>query len=934
MALELRILGPLEIVRDGEQLRLEGRLRRSLVALLVLHAGEAVSSDRLIEELWPDTTQGARARLQVYVSQLRRALGPEARALETRPNGYTLVVEPDAVDASRFERLVAVGREALSAGEPERAAAALEEALDLWRGPALADLAYESFAQAEATRLEELRLAAIEDRIEAELVLGRHAELVAELERLVAEHPLRERMRGQLMLALYRCGRQADALAAFHEARRVLDEELGLEAGPELKELQRAILRHDPALRVEAPELRARRHLPAPPTALVGRRRELDELSALLRGGTTRLLTLTGPGGAGKTRLALQVAHDLADAFADGVYFVDLSQLRDGTLVPSQIARALDLEEHRDRPMSATLQGHLYGRRLLLLLDNFEVVDEAAPLLGELLAAAPGLGLLLTSRTPLRLSAEHEYRVPPLPPDDAAQLFVARARAVAPGFRRPSEESAEVAEICRRLDCLPLAIELAAARTRELAPGEMLALLPSSLELASSGARDLPARQQTLRATIDWSYELLAREERELFARLAVFSGGCTRAAVEEVCAAGRGALAALVAKSLLRERPGPGGEPRYLMLETVREYALERLAATGEGELLRERHARHLLTLAERLEEEALAGAELRSRLDRLSAEHDNVRAALAWCLDRGAAELGLRLAGALGRFWAVRGYLREGQRWLERALQQPAEPGPARVKALQGAIRLEGHLGDYAKFDALAQESLALCRSLGDRRGEAWSLDRLATVSMFEGDHDRGMSLLEQSASISRELGDQRGLALSLTSMGYFALGQGDSERAIHLSEQACALYETLGEQDSMLAPLLNLGLAQLSDGRHPEAHVVFRRSLERARQLGYTDGIVYCLEALAAVLATNDPQRATTLLGAAEAAADANGLRLEPLERELHDRTVESLQIALGEDAFAAVHAAGRGLELHQAVELALATGAETATPAHPS
>ncbi|HET9244114.1 MAG TPA: BTAD domain-containing putative transcriptional regulator [Gaiella sp.] len=933
MALELRILGPLEILRDGQTVRLEGRLRRSLVALLVLHARETVSSDRLIEELWPGNDRGGRARLQVYVSQLRRALGPDARALETRPNGYALAVEPDALDASRFERLVAVGREALSAGEPERAAAALVEALALWRGPALADLVYESFAQAEAARLEELRLAAVEDRIDAELALGRHGELVAELERLVAEHPLRERLRGQLMLALYRSGRQADALAAFHETRRHLDEELGLEPGPELKDLQRAILRHDPVLRVEAPELRARRHLPAPPTSLVGRERELEELGALVRSESARLLTLTGAGGSGKTRLALQVAHDLADAFADGVYFVDLSQLRDSTLVPPQIARALDLEEHRDRPMGETLQAYLRGRRLLLLLDNFELVDEAAPFLGELLAAAPGLGLLVTSRTPLRLSAEHEYRVPPLPPDDAARLFVARARAVAPGFRRPSEEAAEVAEICLRLDCLPLAIELAAARTRELAPAEMLALLPSSLELASGGARDLPARQQTLRATIDWSYELLMPEERELFARLAVFRGGCTSAAVEEVCLVGRDALASLVAKSLLRERPGPGGEPRYLMLETVREYALERLAASGEGELLRERHARHLLALAERLEEEVVAGAELGPRLDRLSAEHENARAALAWCHDTGAMELELRLAGALARFWAVRGYLREGRRWLEHALQQPAPPGPARSKALAGAIRLEGHLGDYAKFKALAQERLALCRSLGDRHGEAWALDRLATAWLFEGELDRGMSLYKQSAAISRELGDGRGLAVSLTSMGYQALVEGDHERAIGLSEQALALYETLGQQEEMLAPLLNLGLAVLSEGRHREAHDVFRRGLELAQNLGYTDIIVYCLEAHAAVLAPDEPRKATTLLGAAEAAAEANGLRLEPLERELHERTVESVRVGLGADTFGAVHAAGRGLELHQAVELALGTEVETA-PARPS
>jgi tetratricopeptide (TPR) repeat protein len=369
-------------------------------------------------------------------------------------------------------------------------------------------------------------------------------------------------------------------------------------------------------------------------------------------------------------------------------------------------------------------------------------------------------------------------------------------------------------------------------------------------------------------------------------------------------------------------------------MLDTVREYAHEHLEASGEGELLRERHARRLLRLAERFEEEVLAGAELRSRLDQLSAELDNLRAALAWRLDTGAAELGLRLAGALARFWAVRGYLREGDSWLEHVLQRPTPPGPARVKALAGAIRLKGHLGDYATFKALAEEHLALCRSLDDRQGEAWALDRLATATIFEGELEHGLALYEQSASISRKLGDDRGLAVSLTSMGYQALVQGDHERAIHLSEQAFALYETLGEEDAMLAPLLNLGLALLLDGRRGDAFGVFRRCLEQAQLLGYTDGVVYCLEALAAVLATDQPQTAATLLGAAEAAAEANGLRLEPLERELHERTVESAQVALGAELFGAVHAAGRGRELHQAVELALATRAETAAPTRPS
>src|SRR5262245_59868231 len=398
--MELRVLGPLEVVDDGLAVALGSGRHVLLLHCLLLQRGEVVSRDRLIDAIWGERPPATVANaLQVQVHSLRKRLG-QGR-ISTEGAGYRLVVEPGEVDLDRFERLVARGRSELASGDAVAAVTTLRGALGLWRGPALADVAYEPFAQVEIARLEELRLVAVEERIEAGLALGRQHDLVPELEALVAAHPVRERLCGQLMLALYRSGRQAEALRVFRAARRAMREELGLEPGPELRDLQVAILRQDATLRIEAPEVRARRHLPAPETSLVGRRDERREVDALLRGEGARLVSLIGPGGIGKTRLALQVSHDLADAFADGVYFVDLAHLRDPALLPSSIARALDVDEQRDKALEETLASRLRDRRVLVLLDNFEVVDEAAPLLSALLKEAQQLAVLGTRRATL-----------------------------------------------------------------------------------------------------------------------------------------------------------------------------------------------------------------------------------------------------------------------------------------------------------------------------------------------------------------------------------------------------------------------------------------------------------------------------------------------------------------------------------------------------
>ena len=926
MGFELRILGPFEVDRDGRPVRLGGRKQRTLLAVLALQAGAPVPPHRLIDALWPEHDPAAPARLQVYVSQLRRALG-DPGAIELHTGGYALAVAPEAVDATRFERLARDGREALAGGDAQRAADTLRDALALWRGPALDDLDA-ALADGAVGRLEELRLAALEDRVEADLALGRHRELVAELEQLVARQPLRERPRAALMLALYRSGRQAEALDAYQAARRTLVEQLGIEPGAELRELQSAILRQDAGLAVDPAELRARRHLPAPTTSLVGREVQVGEIGALLRGEGVRLVTLTGPGGTGKTRLAIQAAAELADRFEQGVFFAGLATEEDPRLVPHAIADALGVEERPDEAILETLRRHLEPRRLLLVLDNFEHLDDAAPVVSRLLEAAPELRVLATSRSPLRLYGEHVYPVPALslpalgePATDspAVELFVARARAARHGFALPGKADA-VAELCRRLDGLPLAIELAAARSETLAPAEMLATLPRRLELAAAGPRDVPERRQTLRAAIDWSYRLLGEHERDTFARLGVFVGGCEDDAAREVCSATASEPAALVRQSLLQR----SGEARLSMLETVREFALERLAAAGDEDAVRARHARHFLALAEAAEP-ALTADPGGTWLRRLEEEHANLRGALAWCARAGEVELELRLASALVRFWALRGHLREGRAWLDAALGRGGEQPPAlRAKTLAGAAQLALRQGDYPRLNALAGEALALCESIGDRRGMAHALDRLATAAANEGDHARGMELYERSAALCRELGDDRGLAVSITNLGCLALMQGELARATAMSEEGRELYRRIGERDAMLQPQFNLGVAALLDGRPGDATRIFGDGLELALELGYVEALVYFLEGEAAVSAAlGRAEHAATLLGAAEAAAERTGVALEPFERrELHDRTVATATLALGAPAFAAVRDAGRALAPEDAGSYALA------------
>ena len=565
--MDFAILGPLRVGGPAGPIELPAAKQRSLLAALLLaHREEAVAPARLIDMLWGEDPPATAAKaLQVHISRLRRALAPDDRIV-TRASGYAIALEPGELDLERFESLVARAR---AAGEPGEASALLAQALALFRGPPLADAPLLGPAAGEAGRLADLRLAVLEERIDAELAAGADAALVGELEALAAEHPYRERLHAQLMRALYRAGRQADALDAFRRVRGSLVEDLGLDPGRELQQLEAAILAHDPSLDVDEPARAPEPPpLPSPLTPLLGREAEVEAAAALLDDPAVRLVTLTGPGGIGKTRMALELATRTADRYGDGARFVPLAAIDAAVRVVPAIAQALGVVDD--------LAEYLASRELLLVVDNLEQVLEAAPDLAALLATAPRVTLLATSRAPLRIAGERELAVSPLAREPAVELFVTRARAL--GAR--VEPGPDVERICDRLDRLPLAIELAAARSKLLSPAAILERLERRLDLLSGGPRDAPARQQTLRAAIGWSYDLLDPPVQRLFAELGVFVGGWTLEAAEAVCGPDvLEGLSALTDHSLVTATGG-----RFGMLETVREYALERLAELPSG--------------------------------------------------------------------------------------------------------------------------------------------------------------------------------------------------------------------------------------------------------------------------------------------------------------------------------------------------------------
>jgi predicted ATPase/DNA-binding SARP family transcriptional activator len=724
--IDYRILGSFEVRVGGRLVGLGGEKPRALLAILLLHRNEVVSVDRLVDDLWgespPETALGT---VRAYVSRLRRALDaggtspseiPQSAfpaspgVLRTQGRGYVLEVAPEEVDLERFRVLAERGRDALAAGSPDDAATVLGEALGIWRGPPLAEFAYESFAQGVIAQLEELHVAALEDRVEAGLALGRSRELVGELRDLVARHPLRDRPHGQLMLALYRSGRQAEALEVYQAFRVQLAEQLGLDPGPRLRALEMQILEQAPSLDLGPPSDHspsqpagddvgpAEQHLgglrqlragvPSPQSPMIGRAMDVDVVCRLLQRTDTRLVTVTGPGGVGKTRLAVAIAQTIELSLRDGACWVELAGIMRPERVESTIVRALAITPLADESNATALRKWLTDKELLLVLDNFEHLLPAAAVVGELLAASEGLRVVVTSREALNLRAEYRYVVEPLAvpaaPEhatvaeieavEATALFLAAARRRHSRFVITQSAAPALARISARLDGLPLGIELAAARTALLSIEELEAELEDAIDSAATGPLDAPARQHTLKAAIDWSRRLLDEDQQRCFVHFGVFAGGAQLDAARAVTGASHATLEGLTMKSLLDRRPQPNGSTRLVMLETIRQYALHRLVDDPEHHAIRHRHLKHYLSLVEKTVPQLSAHeAQAQATLDR---EIDNIGAALHWALEADP-PAALRLASELGEYWSVR-HDPSGLEWLDAALKPQATARP----------------------------------------------------------------------------------------------------------------------------------------------------------------------------------------------------------------------------------------------------------------
>jgi predicted ATPase/DNA-binding SARP family transcriptional activator len=889
---EFRVLGPLEVVAAGQPLDLGTPRQRTLLGLLLVHPGEVVSYDRLLEDLWDgDPPATARHTLQGYVHRLRRTLGADAWRLTTRPPGYQLKMSTGELDAQRFQDLATAGRRALVRDDPQAAADQLAAGLRLWRGPLLADLDEVAALAPERARLEALRLTALEDRIEADLALDGHGGLVSELEALLADHPYGERLWGLLMLALYRAGRQAEALQAFHRARQVLDEDLGIEPSRWLHRRQEQILLQDRALEAPdpTPPPRPPHHLPAQRTRFVGRRGELAELQGLLQ--ARQLVCVTGPPGSGKTRLAVEVAASLLEAFPHGAWFVSLAEVADPTLVRSAVATALAIPELPERPAAQTLTDHLRSRRLLLVLDNFEHVLPAAVVAAQLLDAAPGLRVLATSRTPLRLSGEQEYPLPPLPlprPDelaadpggnDALALFADRAAAVDPHFALGADNAPLIAEVVARLDGLPLAIELAAARLRLFPLEELARRLSPAVPLLTGGPVDHAARRRTLRDAIAWSDQLLGPADRALFRRLGVFQGGFTLQAAEAVAQGPpvtdlMAGLTTLVEGSLLG-RPVEPGQARFWMLETIREYALEQLRAAGEDDAIGGRHAHFYATLVEQAEPK-LTGADQARWLDQLEAEHANLQATLRWASQTGDTDLALLLAARLWRFWQLRGHFADGRRWLEDVLATEESTSMPHAKALVGLAGLCYWQGDWDAAEAAYGHARELAKGLDDWWLELEALFGLAfTLACHRGELQAAAPIEQQFQALIAEHPDPLAIGLGLATSQMMRLFAGDLDGSRSYGEQCLAGTRALGERWYESQILRTLALTSTLQGRHQQAEEELRECLEVALELGDLAGVALDLDRLGqATVALGHPERAVVVAGAASRLRESVG------------------------------------------------------------
>jgi predicted ATPase/DNA-binding SARP family transcriptional activator len=1010
MAFEARILGPVEAARDGRSVPLGSPKQKAVFALLVLDAGRVVSTDRLVDELWGERPpESPSSSLQVYISRLRRSLridaagpddaGEEVR-LRRRGAGYQLDIPDRSVDADLFADLVAGGRTML-ADRPADARQVLEEALALPRGPALADVVSSlgPSGAAEAQRLDDLRLLAQQARLEALLAQGDAVTAAADAAALVQEHPLREGLHEALMLALYRSGRQSEALAAYDSVRRELARSLGMDPGAALRDLHARILRHDPALepvvnlrtapaavpaaadRQTSPPAGSARatgsRLPEPLTSFVGREADVDEVVRSVR--RSRLTSLVGTGGAGKTRLALAAARATG-----AVYWVDVAVLEDPAVVPHVVGLALAGHEATDgSPLDAAID-HLGDRDALLVLDNCEhLVAACADVVQRLLAGCPGLRALVTSREPLGVPGEviwpvHPLTLPPaglpLAPADAVRsaavrLWCDRAAAALRGFTLDDGTVATVVRICRRLDGLPLAIELAAARLRVLSLEEIADALDRRLAVLVAQDRGQPARHRTLYATLDWSFRLLTAEERRLLAELSVFHGGFTLDAVSAVRAPAadgerRSSLdlvSALIDRSLVmvadRGRP-----TRYRLLETVRLFAAEHLPAE-ESRAVEDRHLAYFGRLAGTAEAR-LTGPAQQEWLDLLDADIANLIGALRWSVGAGAApEAGLRLVSALWRFWYLRGHYSAGREWLDAALAAAVTaPEALRAKALAAGGRFAYLQGDYAVAEQRLEQALAGYRSQADTAGIAYVQQSLGSVARERGDYPRSRVLHRESRRLWRAEDRPDEVARSSNYLAFVAWLDEEWDEALRECGQALEFFSSAADGEGSTWSLIVRGAVAAARGDLATARAQLEEAQRHSASTGYREGVAWSLNLLGVVaLRSDEPAtargllseslrahwelgdrwrtasvlvalaaaehelgdspRAGRLLGAAEALRLRLAVPVPKVERRDLATVTAALSATLGAARLAAVAETGAGTRLEQTVQQAL-------------
>ncbi|MGK2959238.1 MAG: AfsR/SARP family transcriptional regulator [Acidimicrobiales bacterium] len=905
--LRFYILGPLEVRRGAEIIELVGQRQRLLLARLLASVNETVSADQLMHELWGDNIRpGSSATLQAYISELRKLFSPpgsfsstvaKSSLILTRRPGYQLAVERDQVDSVRFEKMVALVSDAPEPLHPQQVSSLLGDALRLWRGSAFVDVVAlgpsDSVLQLAEAHLETLRLWALEERIEADLALGSHGQLTVELQALCSQHLLRERFWGQLMVALYRSGRQAEALRAFQTLRANLDDELGILPSAQLRELEEAMLlqRDDldwtpvlsfpqihvttslkSSLVVEIPMIdltsndyqpQRLNHFPVAMTSFVGRHDEMVGLADSLN--QSRLVTLASTGGCGKTRLVLQVATQAIDRWRDGAWFVDLAEVTDPAAVPMVLATALGVHVNQSVRVFESLIETVGNKEMLIIIDNCEqVIDAVAGVVTELLARCPSLQLMCTSREELGVNGEVVWRLDALglpqcrddgifdldecEVSDAVALFIDRARNVQPNFMLDCNTVGPVSDICHKLEGIPLAIELAVPVLSVLSIDELNARLGDRFRLLKRGQRGRKAHQRTLRAAVDWSYELLDTKERLFFGRVSVLVGPFTLSAAEAV-GAGKGLhdsedvdeyevldlLGRLAAKSMLMIAKQEDGVTHYRMLETLRHYGLERLRNSGDEPETRQRHLRYFLRFAE----EASCGAhgkEVRFWLPLVEAELSNFRAAIDWAFVNDDLEHALRLAGALRWYFSRLGFLEEGLSWIEPVLERRHELIPElRTLALTSASTIAFLLGRHSMTVELGEEGLAEARGLGDPQELSTALIVRGAAAVFEGNVERAITCFAEGTILCQELGDEWGMAWCQAFWGVGARRMGNLDEALELLEPAIEAFREMGDEQAQILPLVNMGQVLLQQGDTSKAMSLMNEAVRLAYRVG---------------------------------------------------------------------------------------------------